>query len=142
MYRSLVCDCSGPSNESEREVDERVAEEELDDPEIMYDLRILNGKVKSSKYNPFWDELALYLEELTPAVDEHRHSDTLHMSVAVSLRHLRDLVKVRLEKYPADEDKQCPSLEWIHLQFWPPNPYSSIALRYTSRFELRFGVQV
>lgn len=144
MYRSPVSDCSGPSNESEREVDERVAEEELDVPEIMYDLQILNGNVKSSKYNPFWDKLALYLEELTPVVDERRHSDTPHMSVAVSLRHSRDLVKERLEKkYPADEDKQqCPSLEWIRLQFWPPNPYSSTALQHTSRFKLRFGVQV
>lgn len=53
------------------------------------------------------------------------------------------MVKERLEKkYPADEDKQqCPSLEWIRLQFWPPNPYSSTALQYTSQFEPRFGVQ-
>ena len=105
MYRTLINDCSGPSNESKREVDERVAEA-LESYMIQYDIRILNGNVKLSKHDPFWDELTVYLEELTPAVDERRHSDTPHTPVAVSLSHLMDLVKERLKKkYPDDEYK-------------------------------------
>ena len=92
----------------------------------------------------FWEELGLYIEELTPAVDDRRHSDVPHMSVAISLRHLLEIVKIRIEqKYPDDESKlQLPSLEWLCLQFWPHNPYSSSALRHTGRIELKFGVQV
>ena len=50
IYQMLISDCSAPSNESEREVDERAREAlELDDPEIVYDPRKLNSNVKSSK---------------------------------------------------------------------------------------------
>jgi len=35
-----------------------------------------------------------------------------------------------------------PSAEWIRLQFWPSNPYSGSALRYTGQFQVKHGVQV
>jgi len=58
--------------------------------------------------------------------------------------HLLDIVKIRIEqKYPNDESKlQLPSLEWLRLQFWLRNPYSSSALLHTGRIDLKFGVQV
>ena len=92
----------------------------------------------------FWEELGYYIEELAPAVDDRRHSETPHMPVAISLHHLLTLVKSRMQhKYPNDESKlQVPSAEWLRLQFWPNNPYSTAALRHTWRINLKFGVQI
>lgn len=84
------------------------------------------------------------MDELNPAVDDRRHSDVPHMPIAISLRHLRATIVQRLEtKYPDDESKHIyPSLEWIRLQFWPPDPYATSALRHTAQLNLKFGVQV
>ena len=146
IYKSLVGDCSAAAAVAESGIDERVAEALLwlDDPEFFYDLRKLNGNPGSSKFNAFWEELGLYIEELTPAVDDRRHSEIPHMPVAISLRHLLDIVRSRIEqKHPGDESKlQVPSLEWLRLQFWPRNPYSSSSLRHTGQLDLKFGVQV
>ena len=107
IYRTLTDDASAAVSGSQREIDERVEEAlSMDDPDILLDLRKLNGNAKSSKFDAFWDELATYIEELNPAVDERRHSQVLHMPVAISLRHLRDTIKERLQqKHPNDEDK-------------------------------------
>ena len=81
---------------TEQAVNERVANTlvHLDDPDMLLDLRKLNGKVKSSAFDPFWDELQVHLDEIIPAVDERRHSATLHMPIAISVRHLRDIISV------------------------------------------------
>ena len=106
----------------------------------------LDGNPGSSKFNAFWEELGLYIEELTPAVDDRRHSEIPHMPVAISLHHLLDIVRSRIEqKHPGDESKlQVPSLEWLRLQFWPRNPYSSSSLRHTGQLhvDLKFRVQI
>ena len=145
IYKSLMDDCSAASSSAERIVDDHVAEAllNLDDPDFIYDLRQLNDNPGSSKFDVFWEELGLYIEELTPVVDDRRHSETLHVPVAISLHHLLTLVKARIEqKYPNDESKlQVPSVEWLRLQFWPNNPYSTAALRHTWRINLKFGVQ-
>ena len=112
-----------------------------DDPEIILDLRKLNGNPRSTKFDEFWSELASY-EETTLAVDERRHTDVLHMPLAISIRHIHDLISERLEKKFPGEKKPIPSLEWIRYQFWPKNPFSTSALRYTGRFPVKFGVQI
>ena len=68
-------DSSAALSEVERAVDERVAEAllTLDDPRIVYDLHRMNGRPKSGKFDAFWDELGVYIEELTPAVDDQCH---------------------------------------------------------------------
>ena len=116
---------------------------DLDDPDIVIDLRRLNGRVTNDKFNPFWDELQVYLDELGLAVDERRHSGVLHMPIAVSIRHLRDIISERLsaKTKESSEDVAIPSEEWIRYQFWPKNPYCASALRYTGRFSVKFGVQ-
>ena len=50
---------------------------------IICDLQKLNGKPSSSSFDTFWDELGAYLEELTPAVDDRRHTESPHMPVAI-----------------------------------------------------------
>ena len=102
----------------------------------------MNGKAQSSLFDAFWDELQAYLDEINLAVDERRHGDTLHMAFATSLRHLQEIISDRLcQKFP-QECQPIPSLEWIRLQFWPCNQYNAVALRYTGRFRVKFGVQV
>ena len=122
-------DCSAAASTDERAEDDRVAEA-LDDPEFIYDLRKLNGNPGSTDFDILWEELRLYIEELTPAMDDRQHSDVPHMPVAISLHHLLNIVKIRIEqKYPDDKSKlQLPSLKWLHLQFWSHNPYSSSTL--------------
>ena len=73
-------------------VDERVASAliDLDDPNIMLDLR------SSDKFDAFWCEVQAYLDEFNFAVDERRHSDILHMPIAVSIRHLQAIISNRL----------------------------------------------
>ena len=109
MYRSLTGDIANARSYAEKEVDERVsaiAEEmfELDEPEILLGMRRLNGKLNSTVFERFWDELSFYLEEITPACDDRRHSSTLHMPIAISVSNLRDIIEGRLSsKFPSED---------------------------------------
>jgi len=71
-------------------VDECIASAliDLDDPNIMLDLRELNRRVCSDKFDAFWCEVQAYLDKFNLAVDERQHSDILHMPIAVSICHL------------------------------------------------------
>ena len=67
------------------------------------------------------------------AVDDRRHGKTLHMPLAISVRHLHEKIIERLSV------NEMPSEEWRRLQFWPPNPYT---LHYSGRLLVKFGVQI
>ncbi len=115
MYKTFMEDSSASNRAAEKEVDDRVAAAllDLDDPQIIIDLRELNGNPKSMTFDIFWEELSQYLEETTVAVDERWHSDVMHMPLAISVRHLRDIIVERLQ------DKHStmpliPSLDWCN----------------------------
>lgn len=55
----------------------------------------------------------MYLNEVSPAVDDRGHGDTLHMPIAISCRLQSKLPEAAI-----------PSAEWMQLQFWPSNPYT------------------
>ena len=88
-------------------MDERVAKAVLavENPDIILDLRSLNGKPKSALFDGFWAELLAFLEEINPAVDDRRHGVTLHMPIVVSIRHLREVIEERLQLRFPDEKK-------------------------------------
>ena len=90
----------------------------------------------------FWQELQTFLDEIDAAVDERRHDDTLHMPFALSIRHLREIVEERLKQKFPDSTSAIPSVKWIRLQFWLSNQYTNQAIRYTGRFNVKFGVQI
>ena len=94
MFKTLMEDGSASSCAAEKAVDDTVAQAllDLDDPGIVLDLRAQNGDPKSTKFDDFWQELSIFLEEGVLAVDERRHSDVLHMPVAISVRHLRECI--------------------------------------------------
>ena len=142
MYKDLVHDSSVASSAHELAMEERITQAimELEDPEIILDLRKNNGKVGSS-YDDFWEELQHYLDEIITPVNERRHGNTMYLPIAISIRDLRERICDRLAKKFPNDTKPTPSDEWIRLQFWPKNPYSSSALRYTGRFEVKYSVQ-
>ena len=141
IYKTLMND---NSKETESDIDCCVARAlvHLDDPDIILDMRQLNGNPQSTKFDPFWNELQLYLDEINLAVDERRHGDVLHLPVAISLRHLQELIHDRLQKKYPESCPPTPSLEWIRLQFWPSNQYNISALKCSGRFKIKYGVQV
>jgi len=51
----------------------------------MLDLKQLNRKVCSDKFDAFWCELQAYSGEFNLAVDEGWHSDVLQMPMAISI---------------------------------------------------------
>lgn len=127
IYRTLLHDNTSASYSSEAEVDQRIARAvlEIDDPEVVLDLRRSNGNPKSNLFDSFWDELQCYLDEIAPAVDERRHGDILHMPFAISIRHLREIITQRLQQKFQDDVPAVPSSEWLRLQFWPTNQFSN-----------------
>ena len=143
MFCSLVHDESSPSSAAEVAIDERVAMcmLEMDDPDIILDMRKLNGKPGSSGFDVFWHELSTYLEEVGSAVQERRHGETMYMPVAISVSHLRETISSRLKQKLPNDDVPIPSVEWVRLQFWPRNPYATTSLRHTGRFDVKYAVQ-
>ena len=93
---------------------------EVDDPNVVLDLRQLNGKPNATNFDAFWLELQSYLDEIDPAIDERRHGETLHMPFVTSICHLQDIIIERLQQKSSDTPA-IPSTEWIRLQFWPSN---------------------
>ena len=144
IYRTLLNDESAPSCAAQGKVDERVVQAviSVDDPDIVLDLRKANGNPSSTIFDCFWQELQAYLDELLVAVDDRQHGETLHMPLAISIRHLREKIIERLRLTHVNEMPVVPSEEWIRLQFWPPNPYTSQALHYSGRFQVKFRVQI
>ena len=137
IFHELSGDISSSETVEQSVIDERVTEFMLtaDDPSILLDLRALNGRPGSTKFDAFWDEVNKFVLE-NAAVQERRHGDCLYLPVAMSVDDLRNMVVGRLP-----EGIPIPSAEWIRLQFWPSNPYANVAVRYTGRFNLKFKVQ-
>ena len=144
IYCTLLHDSTSPEYAGQVEVDERVANAVLhvDDAEVILDLRRANGRPNSTIFDKFSEELQAYFDETPLAVDERRHGDVLHMPLAISIRQLQEVITEWLKKKFPDTVLPNPSQEWIHLQFWPTNPFSDRALRYTGRLEVKFRVQV
>ena len=71
VYRTLLSDGSAASSQVEAEVDSRVAQAilKVNDPDIILDLREYNGKVNSSHFDKFWEELQAFFDEIPLAVD-------------------------------------------------------------------------
>ena len=108
---------------------------DMEDPDIMLDLRALNGK-QGTQYDTFWNECEKFLnEDVVTAVDDRRHCSITHLSRVISMR---DLVEEVGKHCP--EGTCIPSIEWVRLQFWPKTP-SLKSLQYTGRYKIRYMVQ-
>ena len=145
LYCSFTDYCSSSRTSAEKAVDQRIASIaedifELDEPEILVDLRHMK-RPKSTIFDKFWEEVKLYLDEITPACDDRRHGHILHMPIAISVRNLCEFIAERVKSKYSDEVVAIPSEEWVRLQFSPCNPYTSNSIRHTGRFEIKYAVQ-
>ena len=102
FYRDLTGDSSASTNLTEEKIDSRICQVldmELEDPQTLIDLRSLNSSTQRAKYDVFWDNCSQYLREVVgTAVDDHRHSEVVHLAQAISFRDLREQVKYAVQK--------------------------------------------
>jgi len=114
---------------SEQDVDQRLcALFELEEPDLVYDLRAENTGRRSGCYEIFWIKAKEFLEEgVGTAVDDRRHSQVVHLSKAISVRDFRQQV---VQKCLPDTPIPCDEL--IRLQFIPAHKAYKTASKYTS----------
>lgn len=138
MYRTLTNDNSAPENERQKAMDARVCAFllESDDPDLVVDLRSMNGDPGTSKFDIFWAEVGAYLNEINTAAQERRHGANSYLPFAISVEDFRQTI---IERVP--EATAIPSTEWLRLQFWPSNQTTNRALHHTGRFQVRFAIQ-
>lgn len=140
FYQELTGDCTAGSNVTETETDKRVSlvvDMEPDEPSTVFDLRSLHSTTSRAKFDVFWDQCSLYLNETVgTAVDDRRHSEVVHLADAISVRDLRYEVQK-----PCPEGTLLPSLEWLRLQFWPKSKHVLTKTHYTGRLNIVFMIQ-
>src|SRR6266498_2828350 len=112
----------------------------LGDSNIITDLREIN-EGESGKYDIFWEHTNKYLEgeaqELVLAVDKRRHDSIQHLAKCnISVRDLRQEV-IKL----CPENTNIPSIQWIRLQFWAPNPTHKSSLQYKNQLNIKYMIQ-
>lgn len=137
IYKSLAGDSTLPEHPSEKELDLRVQQAfEMEDPEIITDLRQHN-KGQPSKYHIFFDHAKQYLENVVEtAVDDRRHDRFTHLAQALSVPDL-----LRQVKDSCPQDTPIPSDQWLRLQFAPKNASTYNSLQYTGSLKVKFQVQ-
>lgn len=139
MIQYLRPNYEGPSGKrSDKDIDERLVEFLLnaEDTGLVYDMRANNGRAKNADFDAFWEELSMYLDEQC-SVHERRVADSaLYLPFAISVQDLINLIKARLP-----EGSAIPSASLVRLQFWPANPYTNAAVKYTGRFHVKYAVQ-
>ena len=94
FYRDLTGDRAVSPSRSEQEVDERLALLfELEEPELIFDLRTTNPGNASNCYELFWRIAEEFLQEdIGTAVDDRRHSVAVHVAKAISVRDFKHQV--------------------------------------------------
>lgn len=84
MYKFLTDWEYTPENKQTAQIHLRTSKIllELDDTELIFDLRKNNGKTCDPRLEPFWDELGKFLDKKS-VVHERMHTDTLYMPFAM-----------------------------------------------------------
>lgn len=136
FYHELTGDSHASDTSHQVEIGDRVHQNELEDPDIIADLRTLNSSTSRAKFDRFWSECEAVLnEEVGVAVDDRRHSEVTHLASAISIRDLWECVK---QRFPADT--AIPSQECLRLQFWSKTVHVKKTLHYTGRLKIRFMI--
>ena len=138
FYRDLTGDRAPSPSPSEKDVDERLsALFELEEPDLLYDLRDANPGNQSSRYGVLWSTANEFLEEdVGTAVDHRRHLQAVHVAKAISLRDFKQQVEQRC---PPETPIPCDEL--VQLQFVPAHKCYRTASKYTSLLQVKKQVQ-
>ncbi|WAR11597.1 hypothetical protein MAR_025777 [Mya arenaria] len=126
MFFDLTgCELTAETSE-QREINDRAAENLIgsDDTTLLLDLRSMNDN--DTKYDEFYD-----------AVGNPREKKMRRVIHVIENVHRK--IKGRSEKR-VPEGVAVPSAEALRLQFTPSNQFSKTALRFTSRFNVKFRV--
>ncbi|RIB19202.1 hypothetical protein C2G38_2182522 [Gigaspora rosea] len=135
----LINNASAAETTDQNDVDERVKLAfELNDPEVISDLRELN-EGRPSRYDEFWAVAKQFLEgiaqEAVVAVDERRHDPIVHLAQAISVRDLRNMLekeaKKSIHKY---QFLQVRQLRGEHIDLH----YASALFRYLKEMAIMF----
>ncbi len=134
FYKELSGDQSFSANEHEEEIDRRVYQMlEMEDPDIIIDLRELNCGCKS-QYDVFWEECKKFIQErIGAAVDDRRHSCVAHIACAISVHDLIEQVRTK-----CPNGTKVPCTSWVQLQFWPKTIHAKSKTHYTGRLNIKF----
>ena len=143
MYRRLTGDSFASRTTEEATIDKRVQDMlDLEDPDIICDLRVLNSG-RPEQYDAFLNECKAYIDStVDTAVDERRHDQVqqneaiVHLAKAISVPDLHKRVRERL---PAGTP--VPSEQWLRLQFWPNRVSSHTASYHKGKLKLKFMIQ-
>lgn len=114
-------DQSASNSAEQTQVDNRIQQIiDMEDLDVLPDLRALNSSQHKSKFDRFWEECQKFLsEDLGTGVDDRRHGNITHLARAISIEDLVQQVRARC---PADTS--TPSVEWVRVQVWPKTPSS------------------
>ena len=98
FYHELTGDSHASDTSDQAEIDVHIHQIiELEDPDIIADLRTLNLSTSRVKFDRFWSVCeAILNEEVCVAVDDHRHLEVTHLATAISIRDLWERIKQRL----------------------------------------------
>ena len=115
IYSSLLNDEAASSSAIEAKIDKRVAQAviSINDPDIILDLKKANGNPKSTTFDTFWQEVQAHLDDITLAVDDRRHDETLHTPLAISVCHLCERIIKSLHNAYPQVMPAVSSEEWI-----------------------------
>ena len=106
FYRDLTGDRATSPSPSEKDIDKRLsALFELEEPDLLYNLRDANPGNQSNCYGVFWRMAKVFLEEdVGTAVDYWCHSQAVHVMKAISVRDFKQQVQQKPEiPIPCDE---------------------------------------
>lgn len=126
--------CVDGASSSHPETQQRLRLIFLGEKGLLADLRHLNAGRPSNKFDVFFEQLAIVVEQVT-AADDRRHNVS-HLSEWISVR---ELIQRAVERCPPETPLPSPSL--VRLHFAPRNPYTHTALTFTSKLNVQFKIQ-
>ena len=133
VYRTLTSDSITGATSSE--IDQRVPLAiELEDADLVINLRHLNKERPGDTFDVFFKKLANMVNQIT-AAEDRRHGVS-HMSEFWSIRDLINQVKEKIS-----EGSPIPSASTVFHFFAPPNMYAKTSQYYTGKTDPKFVVQ-
>ena len=107
---------------------------EMEDPDIICDLRHLNKGCPGDTFKLFFEKLENLVSSITAA--DNRHRGIAHMSEFISTRDLIEQVKKDLP-----EGTPIPSETPVTFAFAPPNIHAKSPQYYTGKINLKHAIQ-
>ena len=143
IYRRLTGDQPCSANAKEKAIDDRLKLMiEYEDSDLILDLRTENDG-KPEKFMDFLEQCQKYIDaKVETVVDDRRHDEftgndvVTHLATAMSINDFHEKVAES-----CSESIAIPSVQWLHLQFWPRRTNAAFATRQKGRLKLKFMIQ-